>query len=374
MRVEFQLPPFLFLIPSGYSRNTGSSKGVGAQEPRYPNLPSMNEPRNHHYISQCYLKGFAETRSKDATLQVWDLVRKRRFATRSRNVASMRDFNRIEVEGLDPNYLETQLAQFESELDGALGRIIASQTITSDDDLAYVLNLMAMSLVRHPSTRDVIAHLVGENRHAAVRLALETKSQWDVAIQRMREAGEYIGEDFTYEAVRDYVEGEKFRLQVDRSYLNRLELQHFEEVLPYFFNRVWTIIQTDPVTAPFITSDRPLFMLWARREDNLKQPPPRLMDKSTLMLFPLSKELALFGRTSGLPKVESAGPERVAMINAYQLHNARSQIFAPHEEFRYAIGAKAEIRHHEHIFTDWSPLQLRDEGSARSPFPRTHWG
>lgn len=285
----------------------------------------------------------------------------------------MRDFNRIEAEGLDPNFLETQLAQFESELDGALGRIITSQAITSDDDLAYVLNLMAMSLVRHPSTRDSIAHSVGENRHAAVRLALENKSQWDVLVQRMREAGEHIGEDVTYEGVRAYVEGEKFRLQVDRSYLNRLELQHFEEVLPYFFNRVWTAIKTDPVTAPFITSDRPLFMLWARREDNLNRPPPRLMDKSTLMIFPLSKEISLFGRTSGLPKVVSANAERVAMINAYQLHNARSQIFAPHEGFRYALGAKAELRCHEHIFTDWSPLQLRDEGGARAPFPRTYW-
>jgi len=307
-------------------------------------------------------------------LQVWDLVRRRQFPTRPRNVASMRDFNRIEAEGVDPNFLEMQLAEFESELDGTLGRIIMSQAITSEDDLTYVLNLMAMSLVRHPSTRDSIAHSVGENHHAAVLLALESKDQWNTQVQRMREAGEPVGEEVTYEQVRDYVESGKFRLVVDRSYLNRLELQHFEDVLPYFFDRVWTVIRTDPARAPFITSDRPLFMLWAQREDNLNRPPPRLNDKNTLMLFPLSKELTLFGRTSGLPKVESADTERVAMINAYQLLNARSQIIAPHYGFRYALGAKAEIRCHEHIFTDWSPLQLRDEGGARSPFPRTYWG
>lgn len=333
----------------------------------------MNEPRNHHYLSQCYLKGFAKSRSKDAMVQVWDLVRKRRFETRTRNVASMRDFNRIEAEGLDPNFLETQLAEFESELDGALGRIITSQAITSDDDLAYVLNLIAISLVRHPSTRDAIAHRVGEDRHTAIRLVLETKTQWDVLVQRMREAGEHIADDITYEQVRDYVEGDKFRLQVDRSYLNRLEIKYFENVLPCFFDRTWTVIRTDPATAPFIASDRPLFMLWAQREDNLNRPPPRLADRNTLMIFPLSKELALFGRTSGLPKVESASAERVAMINAYQLHNARSQIFAPHDGFRYALGAKAELRCHEHIFRDWSPLQLRDDGGDRSAFPRTYW-
>lgn len=335
---------------------------------------SANEPRNHHYISQCYLKGFAATRGKDAMLHVWDLVRRQRFATRPRNVAAMRDCNRIEAEGLDPNFLEIQLAQFESELDGALGRIISSQAITSDDDLAYVLNFIAMSLVRHPSTRDAIAHRVAENRHAAVRVALETRDQWEVMVQKMREAGEFIGEEVTYERVREYFEGGKFRLLVDRSYLNRLELQHFDDVLPYFFGRVWTIIRTDPATAPFITSDRPLFMMWARREDNLNRQPPRLKDRHNLMLFPLSKELALFGRTSGSPKIETASTERVAMINSYQLHNARSQIYAPHEQFKYAIGAKAELRSHEHIFGDWSPLQLRDEGGDRLPFPRVNWG
>lgn len=60
--------------------------------------------RAHHFISQCYLKGFTRNGSKKSKLFVIGLEQLRSFETRPENVAHRRDFNRIE--GLPPEELE----------------------------------------------------------------------------------------------------------------------------------------------------------------------------------------------------------------------------------------------------------------------------
>lgn len=335
---------------------------------------SMPEPRNHHYLSQCYLKGFAETRSKEAMLHVWDLERRNRFKVRPRGVGAMRDFNRVEADGMDPNLIETGLGKFETDLDAALGRIIEARAIGSADDMVFVCNLMAMVLLRHPSTRDLTAHKFGEDSIASMKKGLESREAWAEQVRQMRAAGVHVNDNVTYEQMHEYINSDRLRLQVDRSHLNRLELQHFEKILPYFIERYWSLYRTDPATAPFIASDRPVFMMWADPEKRVKLAPPGLKSKNALLFFPLSKELALLGHTAGSPEQRNASYRQVAMMNGIQLHSARSQVYAPHDGFTYAITTEPELRTKDHVFTDWSPVPLRDEGGDRSPFPRSTWG
>ncbi|RZI39825.1 DUF4238 domain-containing protein [Herbaspirillum sp. HC18] len=72
-----------------------------------------NQARNHHWVPQCYLKGFAKSRGKSAKLFVIDAIERKTFQTIPRNVASERDFNKIEVDGVDPNHIESGYAHFE---------------------------------------------------------------------------------------------------------------------------------------------------------------------------------------------------------------------------------------------------------------------
>ena len=79
--------------------------------------------RHHHYISQCYLKGFTKGGSKKSKLTVVDFKEKKLFETISRNVGGIRDFNRIEVEGTNPNTIEQSLARFEGKIDSAIQKL-----------------------------------------------------------------------------------------------------------------------------------------------------------------------------------------------------------------------------------------------------------
>jgi hypothetical protein len=76
--------------------------------------------RHHHYLSQCYLKGFTDGGSKKSKLITFDLPEKRHFPTIPRNVGGIRDFNRINIAGYDQNALENSLGEFEGVVAKAL--------------------------------------------------------------------------------------------------------------------------------------------------------------------------------------------------------------------------------------------------------------
>jgi hypothetical protein len=52
--------------------------------------------RQHHYVPQCYLKGFVKDRKKPK-LFVVDCKERRSFSTSPDNVAAERDFHRIDA-------------------------------------------------------------------------------------------------------------------------------------------------------------------------------------------------------------------------------------------------------------------------------------
>lgn len=82
--------------------------------------------RNHHFVPQCYLKGFARHRNKPK-VRVIDLRQRKTFETNPKNIAAERDFNRVEIAGHPPDAIEAAFSRFESQLAPALDRIIAAR-------------------------------------------------------------------------------------------------------------------------------------------------------------------------------------------------------------------------------------------------------
>jgi hypothetical protein len=87
----------------------------------------MGEARRHHFLSQCYLKGFTADGTKEGKLFVINTSDGSTFETKPINVAVERDFNA--VEGRPPGELEGKLAQLEGVLGAALDRIVSARSI-----------------------------------------------------------------------------------------------------------------------------------------------------------------------------------------------------------------------------------------------------
>ncbi len=73
--------------------------------------------RGHHYIPRMYLKGFARNPGKKSKLFVFDFDKSDWLpgATNPVNIAKVRDFNRVDIEGLPIDALEMSLSEFETQ-------------------------------------------------------------------------------------------------------------------------------------------------------------------------------------------------------------------------------------------------------------------
>ena len=89
------------------------------------------EARHHHYLPQCYLRGFAVGRGKQCRLTVANIAGKNYFETNPRNVGGVRDFNRVQIAGFKPDAIEGMLANFEGQVATALRNVAVSTCATS---------------------------------------------------------------------------------------------------------------------------------------------------------------------------------------------------------------------------------------------------
>lgn len=88
----------------------------------------MPTARRHHYVPQCYLRGFAANPKKPKVFVI-DGKDHRSFFAATANIAAERDFHRIEVEGIPPDALENAFSGFETDLSDALARIMSRTSL-----------------------------------------------------------------------------------------------------------------------------------------------------------------------------------------------------------------------------------------------------
>lgn len=184
----------------------------------------MAEAHNHHYVPQGYLRGFASGVGRKAKLNVIDIEDLRSFSTLVRNVASRRDFNRLDVDGIQPNALEKAYGEFESKAAESIRRIATSRTFVGQDRL-IVLNLLAMLIVRNPRMRDNWADFMDRLWRVIGNVLVEKKERWEVTTRRMKDAGYEVDNDVSFEQMRDFMQGGEYDIVTDRHAHIRLEVE-----------------------------------------------------------------------------------------------------------------------------------------------------
>jgi hypothetical protein len=217
--------------------------------------------RRHHYVPQCYLKGFALDRERPQ-LFVIDGKEQRSFCTAPANVAAERDFNRIEVEGYAPDALENAFSGFETDVAEALNRIIRVRSIKNDDDRVYLLNLMALMAIKNPARREGWRSAQEQLWKRVLDMATATPERWAGQIRRAKAAGDVAPDaDEDYQRMREFVEADQFRITVPTGRHLELEMQSFETVLPFFFHRKWVLFRAPVGKTGFVTSDHPVCLM-----------------------------------------------------------------------------------------------------------------
>jgi hypothetical protein len=204
------------------------------------------QARKHHYVPQCYLKGFARNRSKKSQLYVVDSSVKRAFVTTPLNVAAERDFNRIEVDGEDPNLIESSYAEFEANLAPALVRMDAKGDFPDDADRALILELVALLAVRNPGRRKAMRKFKEETTRRLMELAVANRERWESQRQKAVEAGVEGATDLSFEEVREFVERGDFTIGVPTTEHVEQELKSLTTVYNLLHRRSWVVVRAPP--------------------------------------------------------------------------------------------------------------------------------
>lgn len=296
------------------------------------------EARNHHWVPQCYLKGFAKSPSKKAQLHVIDTNSRQSFIANPRNVASARDFNRISAYGFTPTQIEEGYADFEGKLARALQRMWQDRQLGAGEDLNLLLNLVALLSVRNPRMRENVRGFHERVIKQMMHLTVATEQRYEATFGRAIKDDDIApNSKVDYPAMKDFVDGEKYSITVSITGHVERELHLVDTVLPLLGQRQWFLMRAAPDSGGFVTCDHPFCLIWSEQRDRGFFNSPGFGLKGTEVVFTVSHELAIIGTFEGSTGVRDITTEQVALVNGIMVAHSDRQIYSRDDKFSYAL-------------------------------------
>lgn len=290
--------------------------------------------RKHHFVSQFYLKNFSTRSDENAKLCAVERETGRIFFPNVRDVAAKRDFNRLYVEGVDQNELETRLSEIEADCAPQFEKIIKDKSfdVYSRDALTTFIAIMFLN---GQQTRGVLESFIEEKGNLQLDLMVNDKNLHKRLNITLEEA----------EEVRAAHRAGAIKLKSSQNYIIKMQFTHLEMIRKIVEKRVWKFLKTSS-NDPFITCDNPVCLEWNEAGHKMfgdLSPAPSLFATESILLFPVSPELLLLGSLDD-NSVEGICAEisrkEVAMLNGRIAKNSIRQFFAINENFSIQLGGE----------------------------------
>lgn len=300
----------------------------------------MADKVNHHYVPQFYLRGFADGEGRQARVFVFDSDTGRAFPTHVRNIASRRNFNKIEIDGLDPNHVEDALSIVEAEISAHLSETINAVTFLSDQHFSSIMLLMAMLSVRNPRFRGVMENFHRELAEKVLDITHSSEERWKGQIDHMQKAGVPLDGEVTYEQAKAFYDAKNYTISVDQTHLIELEFTAVDTVIELLAKRNWCFIKPPP-ECEYITCDDPVVLSWKSGELTPYSPGHGL--PGTIVLFAMSPNLLLVGTFERLPYYFVHSPDQVTATNTSIARHSSKQIYARSGDFRLHLENTSDV-------------------------------
>jgi Protein of unknown function (DUF4238) len=290
--------------------------------------------RRHHYVPQCYLKRFTADRKKKRQITVFDGKTREIFTSAIDKVALEKDFNRVDIEGLEPDAFEKAMAGFESVISPALDRIIAAQSIAAEEDRVALINLICALALRNPRLRENLRDFHEQVINRVFQAALETPERWANHVKSMGEGFSKL----SFEEAKRFFKKADFSVTVPRERHIQIEVQTFNEMLPILLKRNWMLLKAPRRSGGFVTCDHPVVLMWSDLKMRGGFYGPGFGCTGTEVLFPICTRLAVVGafELKNGPAVE-VNESAVASFNGAQIAYAERQVYARDRNFTYVL-------------------------------------
>lgn len=285
----------------------------------------MSQTRNHHYVSQFYLRGFTKNGGTKENLCVYDKFQNKHFKSNPRNIASQRDFNRISHKE-NPNIIEDELAKVEGELSISFKEIIANKTYPSEKQFNHIINFITLVALRNPKKRSFFDDFY---KQIADKFSMMTMASEEIYLDQCRQAGIKEKDIIPYEKQKEFVEDKsRYTVEVNQEVHIQSELQNLDHLNDLLLQRNWYLVVSNENIGAFITSDYPVSLI------SLVDRGPYGVGfglQATEVVFPISKYLAFIGvfeEYDSVNKTIMATKELVESINIRTFEFANKQVYS----------------------------------------------
>lgn len=287
--------------------------------------------RNHHYVPQCYLRGFTTAGQRQSKLTVLDASTGKKFDTLPRNVAAKRDFNTIEIPGVDPLAIENAISTFESEVAPALKRIDAKCDISSPDDFLPLMNLISLMATHHPRVRSILDNFEQDIIKKTLQLVTQNKDQANDLLQQVG-GSQLSDEDFSL--VRTLIDEDKINIDIANDHHIESEFLMQDTILPFLVKRRWHTI-TSVTDTGFITSDHPVGLFWSDDRRDASPYSPGFGLEQTTVIFPVSRKVLIVGKFEDDDYPLATHGIREAHFNSITASNCLNQVYSANDQFHF---------------------------------------
>lgn len=300
-------------------------------------------PRQHHYAPVSYLKGFTASGARSDYLWVHDYEDKKSFRSKPVGVGHARDLNRSRSNPDNSMDMDIEEALAKVDADGA--RVIAEleKTVCGPEpedeadepdptDMLVLLHYATIMYLRNPAFRRSLAALASNQASLLMRfesLKYAGPEEFRTELSRL---GVELPEGLGAAEVLAHLQSPGFRVEIeDPDWLLLESFSAEEEIWKLLRERQWTLWVTDEERGYFVTSDRPMILMWdSAHAAGIR---PGFAHRDTHVIFPLTKRLLLYGSYKRDSALLEATPELVAINNHVMVSTCDRFVYATSETF-----------------------------------------
>lgn len=278
--------------------------------------------RQNHYVPAFYLAGFTPSGKTKDFLWVHDKKSKKHWKEKPAKVARERDFYRIEMPDVQPDFVEKEFSKFEKLASSVIRDIQHTDSMPGRESFLLLMNLIAMMATRVPGFRQSLSKPLKEIGEKILRMIVYSSDHFKDFVDNCKRHGIDSIDMTSYEFLKKQVEDGELELDVNPEWLTGLQLESYEFVLPELLRRNWTLAINDNPGTHFITSDRPAVLMSLK--PMMKFDSPGFADPDTELIFPLNKKYAMLGRFEGYTQiVKPTGRQVIALNTAIYFYSDR---------------------------------------------------
>ncbi|RPE10552.1 DUF4238 domain-containing protein [Paenibacillus polymyxa] len=289
----------------------------------------------HHFVPVFHLSLFTKDGTRESPLWVFDQTTGKQREAVPESVGYEKKLYNVNLPNTQPDVMEDIFKVIEDAAAPIIKKICKNHRIPeNDEDYNWLINYIALLSQRTPARMNHSIMPLEEISHLYAQMIVASPEHYESIKQSMKNAGEEVNENVSYEELKEFVSGNKYNISFDNNTRVKLLLDAVDAILHPLGARNWTVAYSSPEVGDFICSDNPVSLHWTIQKDRGIWSSPGHGLLNTEVSVPLSSRITLLGRFEEMPPFYNvSSKENLAILNSYTgLHSDRF-VFSKQNDF-----------------------------------------